>query len=111
MFQKCIVFMISELTKEHIDVYLKPQRMKALEKYCQNLGDLHCVMPCIPILAKLFFSHRFVGVEMPVAQQVIFLKNLFHFLKEKNLKDMLFYYIIFKDLKIYNCNFLLFSIL
>lgn len=61
------------LTKEDIDIYLKPQRMKALEKYCQNLSDLHCIMPCIPVLAKLFFSRRFVGIDMSVAQQVILL--------------------------------------
>ncbi|XP_054718825.1 RNA cytidine acetyltransferase-like [Uloborus diversus] len=62
-----------DLTKAEIDIYLNPHRMKSLEKYCQNLGDIHCIIPCIPVLTKLYFRNHFKDIHLPIVQEVILL--------------------------------------
>ncbi|KFM57636.1 N-acetyltransferase 10, partial [Stegodyphus mimosarum] len=78
-----------DLTKADIDMYLKPRCMKSLEKYCQNLGDLQCIKPIIPILTKLYFRAHFKNISIPVVQEAILLSfGLQHKTADEISKDL-----------------------
>nr|XP_042901020.1 RNA cytidine acetyltransferase isoform X2 [Parasteatoda tepidariorum] len=62
-----------DISKEELDLYLKPYHMKSLEKYCLRLQELNTVIHIIPTIAKLYFKNVLKNVHLPVAQEAILL--------------------------------------
>ncbi|GIY82411.1 RNA cytidine acetyltransferase [Caerostris darwini] len=58
---------------------IRPDQMKSLKKYCQNLQDLHTIIHLVPILTTLYFKNHLQDVNLPRAQEAILLSFGFQY--------------------------------
>lgn len=63
-------FIILELTKHELDVYITKYDVKRLEMYSDNLVDYHLIVDLMPILARIYFLNQMSDVQLSAVQAV-----------------------------------------